>query len=284
MLIPLAPVLKRALADNYAVGSFNVANFEMMETVIQCAAQHNSPVIVSTAAVEARYLGPEVAYAMAQSLSHKHGIPVVLHLDHGDSVDLAMDCIHAGYTSVMFDGSHLPLSENIRQTQEVVRAAHLVGVSVEGEIGKIQGVEDDIEISEAEARMSDAGEAGKYVWETKVDALAVAIGNAHGFYLEEPALDFQRLEEIKGKVRIPIVLHGGTGIPKGQIQRGITLGIAKINIASKVRRAYMKSIHEELSLNPETTGVRDIMQAGRLAMSTEIEESMKMMGSVGKRG
>ena len=282
MLIPLAPVLSRALRANYAVGSFNVANFEMMETVIQCAAQNNSPVIVSTAAVEARYFGPEVAFAMVQALSQKHDIAVVLHLDHGDSVDLALACIHAGYTSVMFDGSHLPLEENIRQTQEVVHAAHLAGVSVEGEIGKIQGVEDDIEISEADAQMSDVGEASTYVRETKVDALAVAIGNAHGFYIKEPSLDFHRLEEIKNKVRIPIVLHGGTGIPSQQIQQGISLGIAKINFASKVRRAYMKSIYTELSQNPETTGVRDVMQVGRSAMHKEIEESMRMMGCMGK--
>lgn len=282
MLIPLAPVLRDALSGNYAVGSFNVANFEMMETVIQCAARNRSPVIVSTAAVEARYLGPSVASAMAKALSKKHGISFVLHLDHGDSVDLALDCIHAGYTSVMFDGSHLPLEENIRQTCEVVKAARLCGVSVEGEVGKIQGVEDEIEVSEAEARLSDVGEAEKFYQETRVDALAVAIGNAHGFYIKEPSLDFNRLKEIRNRTGVPIVLHGGTGIPEQQIRRGITSGIAKINIASKVRRAYMRSVYDQLSLDPDTTGVRDIMHAGRRAMQAEIESSMQMMGSVGK--
>ena len=143
MLIPMTPVLQDALKGGYAVGSFNVANFEMMETVIKTAAHKKSPVIVSTAAAEARYFGPNVAHSMAQALAKKHNTPIVLHLDHGDTFELAMQCIRAGYTSVMFDGSHHALEDNIRMTKEVVQAAHAVGVSVEGEVGRIQGVEDD---------------------------------------------------------------------------------------------------------------------------------------------
>ncbi|MEM7533773.1 MAG: class II fructose-bisphosphate aldolase [Chloroflexota bacterium] len=279
MLVPMTPVLQDALKGGYAVGSFNVANFEMMETVIKTAAHKKSPVIVSTAAAEARYLGPDVAHSMAQALAKKHNTPIVLHLDHGDTFELAMQCIRAGYTSVMFDGSHYALADNIRMTKEVVQAAHAVGVSVEGEVGRIQGVEDDLVVSEREASMSDVGEATRFAHETGVDALAVAIGNAHGFYKQEPKLDMNRLQAIREGSGIPIVLHGGTGIPADQIQEAIGLGIAKINIASKVRRAYMRSLYDALAENPDTTDVRDIMAVGKMAMTYEIIASMEMLGS-----
>lgn len=282
MLISLNLLLQKANAGQFAVGSFNVANFEMMKTVIQTAAVCQSPVIVSTSPAEARYFDPSVAHAMAAALAKKHDIPIVLHLDHGDSFEMAMTCIRAGYTSIMYDGSQRPLDENIRITKEVTRAAHAVGVSVEGEVGRIQGAEDDLEVSEAEAALSDVGEATRFVRETGVDALAVAIGNAHGFYVREPNLDFERLQEIQKNVKIPIVLHGGTGIPAEQIQRAIKLGIAKINIAAKVRRAYMHAIYNDLLQYPDTTEVRDVMGVGQEAMAAEIKASMEMMGSIGK--
>ena len=234
MLVSMKKVLDAANSGHYAVGSFNVANLEMMETVIRVAAQCQSPVIVSTSSAEARYLGPAVAYSMANALAQKYNTPLVLHLDHGDSFEMAMQCIRAGYTSVMFDGSHHPLDENIEMSKEVVQAAHAVGVSVEGEVGRIQGVEDDLTVSEHEAALSDVGEAMRFAKETGVDALAVAIGNAHGFYKRSPQLDFERLRAIREATGIPIVLHGGTGIPAEQIRQAIGLGIAKINIASKV--------------------------------------------------
>lgn len=282
MLVSMKKMLQAANAGHYAVGSFNVANFEMMDTVIRVAAECQSPVIVSTSSAEARYFDPAVAYSMANALAHKYKTPIVLHLDHGDSFEMAMQCIRAGYTSVMYDGSHHALAKNIEITKEVVRAAHAVGVSVEGEVGRIQGVEDDLTVSEHDAALSDVGEATHFAKETGVDTLAVAIGNAHGFYKHEPKLDFERLRAIRESTGIPIVLHGGTGIPADQIKQAIGLGIAKINIASKVRRAYMYSLYDALTPNPNTTDVREIMQAGKLAMATEIKASMEMLGSVGQ--
>ncbi len=282
MLISMTNMLQLANKNQYAVGSFNVASLEMMDTVIRVAAECQSPVIVSTSSAEARYFDPTVAYSMANSLAHKYNTPIALHLDHGDSFEIAMQCIRAGYTSVMYDGSHHPLDENIKITKEVVQAAHAVGVSVEGEVGRLQGVEDDLIVGEDEASLSDVGESTRFAKETGVDALAVAIGNAHGFYKREPKLDFERLRAIHEGAGIPIVLHGGTGIPADQIKRAIGLGIAKINIASKVRRAYMRSLYEALVPNPNTTEVRDIMQIGKLAMEAEIKASMAMLGSIGQ--
>lgn len=283
MLLPMKPLLDSALANGYAVGSFNVASFEMMETIIKTAAECESPVIVSTSSAEARYLDPDVVVAAARALSKKYATPIALHLDHGDSFEMAMQCIRAGYTSVMYDGSHHSLHENIQITQRVVAAAHAVGVTVEGEIGRIQGVEDDLVVDEREASMTDVGEATRFAQETGVDALAVAIGNAHGFYKEEPNLDMNRLSTIRSATGIPIVLHGGTGIPADQIKEAISLGIAKINVASKIRRAFMNSLHGALTIDPNTTEVRDVMSAGRAAMAGEIKESMEMLGSISKQ-
>lgn len=282
MLVPMKGLLESALQGGFAVGSFNVASFEMMETLIQTAAEHGSPVIVSTSSAEARYLDPDVVCHVARALARRYNTPIALHLDHGDSFEMAMRCIRAGYTSVMYDGSHHALAENIKVTQTVVAAAHAVGVTVEGEIGRIQGVEDDLTVDEHEASLSNVAEAARFAQETGVDALAVAIGNAHGFYKQEPKLDMERLSAIRNATGIPIVLHGGTGIPTEQIQEAISLGIAKINIASKIRRTYMSALHEALAANPNTTEVRDIMQAGRNAMSTAIRDSLETLGSSGQ--
>ncbi len=282
MLVPMKPLLQAANAGHYAVGSFNIASLEMAETVIRVASKERSPVIVATSSVEARYLGPTVVFSMTQALATKYNTPIVLHLDHGDSFEMAMQCIRAGYTSVMFDGSHHPLAENIRITKAVVQAAHAVGVSVEGEVGRIQGVEDDLTVSEHEAALSDVGETTRFVQETGIDAVAVAIGNAHGFYKQTPKLDLERLQAIYKKTEIPIVLHGGTGIPADQVQQALQLGIAKMNVASKVRRTYMQAVYKALAIDPNTTEVRKVMNAGKAAMAAEIKASMEMLGSLGK--
>lgn len=282
MLVPMKPLLDAALDGGYAVSSFNVASLEMMETIIRTAAECGSPVIVSTSSAEARYLDPDVVVAAARATAKKYSQPIALHLDHGDTFEMTMRCIRAGYTSVMYDGSHHALDENIAISQQVVHAAHAAGVTVEGEIGRIQGVEDDLVVDEREASMTDVGEAARFTQETGSDALAVAIGNAHGFYKEEPKLDMDRLAAIRDATGVPIVLHGGTGIPADQIKQATSLGIAKMNVASKVRRAFMSALHAALLEDPNTTEVRDVMTAGRESMAVAIKESMEMLGSVGR--
>ena len=279
MLVPMADLVNEAVANGYAVGSFNVANLEMMESVIRSAAEMRSPVIVSTSSAEARYLCPEIVQPIVKTLSDEYGVTCALHLDHGDSFALAMRCLRAGYTSLMFDGSHFPIEENIRLTKQVVEAAHTIGVSVEGEVGRLSGVEDDLVVSAEQAHLTDVAEATQFVEQTGVDVLAVAIGNAHGFHLEEPKLDFGRLQQIRTATGVPIVLHGGTGIPEPDVQRAITLGIGKVNIASRVRRRFMQTVYAELAKNPNTTEVRDVMTPGKEAMIAEISDAMRMLGS-----
>ena len=283
MLVPSATLVQDAIANGYAVGSFNVASLEMIESVILAAAQSHSPVIVSTSSAEARYLSPEIVQPIVQTLSDRHNVTCALHLDHGDSFELAMRCLRAGYTSLMFDGSHFALDENIQLTKQVVDAAHAVGVSVEGEVGRLSGVEDDLVVSAEHAHLTDVTEATRFVAETNVDMLAVAVGNAHGFYLQEPKLDFERITQIYSGTNVPIVLHGGTGIPVHDIRRAATLGIGKVNIASRIRRKYMQIIHQTLSPNPNTTEVRDIMGAAKTAIIAEISVCMNELQSAGQR-
>ena len=282
MLVPLTDLLKPALDSGYAVGSFNISSFEMAEALFSAAAECDSPIIVSSSSAETRYLSPETIYAVVASMAKRFGVTCALHLDHGDSFELAMRCLRAGYTSLMFDGSHFDLDENIRLTKQVVESAHAVGVSVEGEVGRLSGVEDDVVVSAENAHLTDVAEAARFAEETNIDALAVAIGNAHGFYLAEPKLDFERLRAIRETTGKPIVLHGGTGIPEHDVQHAITLGIAKINIASRIRRAFMHSLADALEPNPQTTDVMRILSVGRDKMTNEFLACMQMIGSAGQ--
>ena len=274
MIIPSALLVNHAVENGYAIGSFNVASLEMIESVMIAAAQSESPVIVSTSSAEARYLSPEIVQPIVKTLSDRHNVTCALHLDHGDSFALAMRCLRAGYSSLMFDGSHFPLAENIRLTKQVVDAAHAVGVSVEGEVGRLSGIEDDLVVSAEHAHLTDVAEATHFVAETNVDLLAVAVGNAHGFYLQAPKLDFERITQIYSSTNVPIVLHGGTGIPVDDIRHATTLGIGKVNIASRIRRKYMQTVHQTLAPNPNTTEVRDIMGAAKTAIIAEISTCM----------
>lgn len=279
MLVSLTELLQDALARGYALGSFNVSTLEMMDTLMRTASETQSPVIVSTAAAEARHLGVDLAAAAAKTFSERYGTVAALHLDHGDSFEVAIHAIRAGYTSVMYDGSHRSISANIETTKRVAQVAHAVGVSVEGEVGRIAGKEDDINVDEADAHLTDIHDATRFVDQTGVDALAVAVGNAHGFYLEEPQIDFGRLQAIREATGVPIVLHGGTGIPQEQIRQAIQLGLAKINIASRLRRAYLMALRS--TIEEDSTDVISPMRAGRDALRLELIAALTELGSLG---
>src|SRR5690606_8559770 len=178
-------------------------------------------------------------------------VPLALHLDHGTDFNQVMQCIRNGFSSVMYDGSHEPLEVNIDNTAKIVEIAHAVGVSVEGEIGRLVGIEDDIEVSELEAALTVPEHAERFVRETGVDFVAVAIGTRHGFYKGEPKLDFDRLKRIRELVNIPIVLHGGSGVPDHQVRQAISLGVSKINIDTELRHAFVTAVRQVLAENPD---------------------------------
>ncbi len=216
MLTTLSKVLKKANAGGYAVGAFNVNNLEFIQAIIDAAEAENSPVILSTSEGAISYAGMAELGVLAHIAAKKTKVPVVFHLDHGKDEKLITEAIKSGlYTSVMFDGSHLPYKDNLRITKKIVSLAHKHDVSVEAELGAIAGIEDFVSVEEKDAHLTDPEQALEFVNKTGCDALAIAIGTSHGAYKfsGESKLDFKRLEQIEKLVKIPLVLHGASGIP-----------------------------------------------------------------------
>ena len=218
MLVTGREILEDAHRNNYGVGAFNVNNMEIVQAIIEAAEETNSPVILQASQGGIKYAGIEYIAALGKVAAEKAKVPVALHLDHGTDFNQIMLCIRHGFTSVMIDGSRFELEDNINITKKVVEVAHAVGVSVEAELGKIGGTEDHISVSEAEATFTDPDEAVRFVEETNVDSLAIAVGTAHGVYKGEPKLDFDRIKIIKERVNIPLVLHGSSGVPSEAIK------------------------------------------------------------------
>ncbi|HHX86691.1 MAG TPA: class II fructose-1,6-bisphosphate aldolase [Firmicutes bacterium] len=278
-LVPLTEVLYQASRGGYAVGAFNCHNMEVVQSIVRAAEAEQAPVIIQASQGAIRYAGLEYITSLVKQAVREVTVPVVLHLDHGTSLEQVVQCIRYGFTSVMIDGSKLPLQENIELTAEAVRIARAVGVSVEAEIGKIGGTEDDISVQESEAFLTDPEEARRFAEETKVDALAIAIGTAHGQYKGEPKLDFDRLEKINRLVACPLVLHGSSGVPDESLNRAIQLGIRKINIDTNIREAFVGAVREVLELNPEEIDPRNILGPAREAAEKIIREKIKVFGS-----
>ena len=246
MLANLNDVLRPAKHGKYAVGLFNAVNLELARGIIAAAETSRSPVIMGTAEVLLPY-GPleEVSYYLLP-MAKKASVPVVIHLDHGQSLEQVRLALDSGFTSVMIDGSKLPFEENIKISKETLKLANAVGASVEAELGCILGVEDDISHDDNKPFLVRTEDVLAFNKEVTVDALAIGIGNAHGIYKGLPNLDFQRLSEVNDISNVPLVLHGGSGIPADMIQKAISLGIRKINVATEIRLAYVKGLTKEV--------------------------------------
>lgn len=282
MLVTGKCILDKANRGGYAVGAFNVNNMEILQAVVAAAEEENSPVIVSTSEGAISYAGIDYLSTMVRLAAQKASVPVCLHLDHGTTYETIMQCIANGWTSVMIDGSHAPFEENVRLTKEVVKVAHACGVSVEAELGRLGGVEDNISVSEKDARFTDPDEAVSFVEQTDVDSLAIAIGTAHGMYKGEPNLDMARLEKIKKMLGIPIVLHGASGVPEEQITRAIELGVNKINIDTDVRLAFRDGVKSVITDSPEVYDPRKICKPAKEAMKAVVKAKIKWFKSSNK--
>lgn len=282
MLVPMSTLLAKAQAGGYAVGAFNTNNLEIVQGIMEAARELDAPVILQASQGAIKYAGINYIVAMVEVAAREAGVPVALHLDHGTSFEQAVKCIRAGFTSVMFDGSKYQLEENVAKTQEVVRVAGPAGVSVEAELGKIGGTEDDISVSEADALMTVPEEAKFFVEQTGIDALAIAIGTAHGPYKGEPKLDFARLEKIRQLVEIPLVLHGASGVPEEAIRKAITMGICKINIDTDLRQAFAFAVKDVLAAKPSEYDPRKILGPGKEALKAKVKEKITLFGSAGK--
>lgn len=281
-LVSVNELMEKAEKGGYAVGAFNCNNMEIVQAIVDAAEAENAPVIIQASQGAIKYAGLDYIMALVNVAANKAKVPVAMHLDHGTSFEQVMLCIRHGFTSVMIDGSKLPLKENIALTNKVIDVARAVGVSVEAELGKIGGTEDDIFVHEKEALFTDPQDAKTFVEETKVDSLAIAIGTAHGQYKGTPELDFVRLEKIKNLVNIPIVLHGSSGVPDEAIKQAIALGVRKVNIDTNIREAFVKGVRAVVDADPNEIDPRKVLGNAKKEMTEIIREKIRLFGSSGK--
>jgi fructose-bisphosphate aldolase class II len=281
-LVTVGELVKDAQLRGYAVGAFNLNNLEILHAIVQAAEEEKAPVILQASQGGLKYAGLDYIVAMAKVAAKQASVPVALNLDHGTSFEQAVKCIRAGFSAVMIDGSHWSFKENIELTRKVVEVAHPSGVSVEGELGRIGGTEDDISVSDKDAIYTDPDEAVTFVEITGVDALAVAVGTAHGVYKGVPKLDFERLADIRARVEVPLVLHGASGVPDESIQRAVQIGITKINIDTELRVAFSQTLKKYLEENPDVIDPRKIIGPSRDSMREVVRSKMKLFGCSGK--
>lgn len=286
MLVSATEMLKKAVAGKYAVGQFNINNLEWTKSILQTAQENNSPVILGVSEGAGKYMtGFKTVSAMVSAMTECMGItvPVALHLDHG-TYEGAYKCIEAGFSSIMFDGSHYPIDENISKTKELVDVCHKKGISIEAEVGAIGGEEDGV-IGGGE--VADPNEC-KMIADLGIDFLAAGIGNIHGKYPENwQGLNFDVLAQIKDKIgELPLVLHGGTGIPADMIKKAISLGVAKINVNTECQlyfqEATRKYIEEGKDLIGKGFDPRKLLAPGCEAIKTIVKEKMELFGSIDK--
>ncbi len=289
----------------YALGAFNTNNLEITQAIIEAAVEKDSPVIIATSESAIKYAGLKEISKIVRSLGEAAPIPVSLHLDHGKDIGIIKKCISNGWTSIMIDGSGYDYDKNVEVTREVVEMCHPEGISVEAELGRLGGIEDNISVDERDARLTDPEEARRFVEDTGCDTLAIAIGTSHGAYKfkGESKLAFDRLEEINSLVKTPLVLHGASsvipevvekatrygasfpgakGVPVEDIKTAISLGITKINIDTDLRMAFTASIREFLSNNPDVFDPRKILGASRTGMKQVVLDKIDILGSGGK--
>lgn len=281
-LVSMKEMLEKGKEQGYAVGQFNLNNMEYAQAILQAAEEEQSPVILGVSEGAGKYMGGfKVVVALVNALMDEYGttVPVAIHLDHGSSFEQCALAIQSGFSSVMIDASGLPLDENIAVTKKVVELAHIHGVSVEAELGRVGGQEDDLIVEDAEAAYAIPSECERLVKETNVDCFAPALGSVHGPYKGEPNLGFDRMEEVMNLTNVPLVLHGGTGIPTKDIQRAISLGSAKINVNTENQIEQAKKIREVLAEQPEQYDPRKYMGPGRDAIKATVIGKMREFGS-----
>ena len=286
MLVSASEMLKKAKAGHYAVGQFNINNLEWTKSILLTAQELQSPVILGVSEGAGKYMtGFKTVAAMVKAMDEELGItvPVALHLDHG-SYEGCYKCIKAGFTSIMFDGSHYAIEENIAKTRELVNVAHAMGLSIEAEVGSIGGEEDGV-VGAGEC--ADPNEC-KAIADLGVDMLAAGIGNIHGKYPENWAgLSFETLDAIQQQTgEMPLVLHGGTGIPEDMIKKAISLGVAKINVNTECQLSFAAATREYIEAGKDQQGKgfdpRKLLAPGADAIKATVKEKMELFGSVGK--
>lgn len=278
-----------AAKGGYAVGAFNITDLIELEGVVDAAVEKKSPLIIQTSVKPSKFLGRDVLVAIFRTIAETAPIPICLHLDHCTDVDYCKACADSGYTNIMIDASKQSFEENIRQTKEVVDYSHSVGdISVEGELGTVGGVEDQIKVAEDEAQLANPNQAVEFVERTGVDIFAPAIGTAHGVYkTKNPKVDFERLAAINkllngDSVKTPLVVHGGTGLPEDYIQKLIEAGGAKFNVSTELKRTLIDAKFEYIAAHREEYDPGKVDTAARDAIRVAVMHWIDMLGSEGK--
>lgn len=286
MLVPATEMLQKAVKGHYAVGQFNINNLEWTKAILLTAQENNSPVILGVSEGAGKYMaGYKTVVGMVNGMMEEQNItvPVALHLDHG-SYDGAIKCVEAGFSSVMFDGSHYPIDENIAKTKELVALCHQKGISIEAEVGSIGGEEDGVV---GAGEIADPNEC-KAIADLGVDFLAAGIGNIHGKYPENwKGLDFDALAKTKELIGdLPLVLHGGTGIPEDMIKTAISLGVAKINVNTECQLSFQEATRKYIEAGKDLAGKgydpRKLLAPGFEAIKATVKEKMELFGSINK--
>lgn len=275
-------MLIKARKEGYAVPAFNIHNLETIQVAVEAAVELRSPLILAATPGTMDYAGRAYIQAIAEVAAKENDIPIALHLDHHETVDTIIESLELGVKSVMVDGSQGTFEENIAISKEVVEIAHAYGATVEAELGKLVGQEDDIIIKAEDAEYTDPDTVQEFIERTGVDTLAVAIGTGHGVYETVPNLDFDRLEKIKNLVDIPLILHGASGISKEDVQKCISLGCAKVNVSTELKIPFSDALRNYLIEHPEETDTRRYMGPAKEAMKKVAKEKILMCMSDGK--
>lgn len=272
-------MLANAQKNHYAVPAFNIHNLETLQVVVDTCEEMRSPVILAATPSTVKYADKDYLIALTSAAMEKVNVPISFHLDHHEDVEDIETTIAAGCRSVMIDASKLPFEENIIKVQTVVRFAHMCGASVEAELGKLVGKEDDLVVSDADSAYTNPDDAVRFVAATGIDSLAVAIGTAHGLYKGTPKLDFDRLQAIWEKIEIPLVLHGASDVPDKLVQKAISLGICKVNVATDLKIPFSDAVKKFFQEHPEANDPRKYMTPGKNAMRAVVKHKIEVCGS-----
>jgi len=275
MLVSGKSLLDEAVARRRAIGSFNTYNLEITRAILRAAEARNAPVFLAIGSGALDYGGFEPLTQAALAAAKEAKVPVAVHLDHSPDVETVARCVAAGFTSVMIDGSHLSFLENIALTRGAIQTAR--GLAVEAELGGVAGNEDQSGEQATDIPMTNPDQAARFAAETKVHSLAVAIGNAHGFYKGDPKLDFARLEALEKAVPVPLVLHGASGIPDGDIRRCISLGVRKVNVNTEIRFTLFQSLEQSLKRGVKGFDVTKLFGEAVDAMQRTVEEKIALL-------
>ena len=305
-LISAKAILDDANKNGYAVGAFNANNMGFLQAIFAAADSEKSPIIIAASEGAMKYAGAEMLYSMVKTLSDAYPrIPAALHLDHGSNIKAVMTAVKAGFTSVMIDASHFPYEENLKMTKQIVGICHPVGISVEAELGRLQGIEDNVSVAERDAVLVNPAEAHDFVESSGIDFLAPAIGTSHGAFKfkGEAKLDFERLKKVKELTGIPLVLHGASSVPEAASKRfeefggdlkgakgvpfdvlkeAVKFGINKVNTDTDLRIAFLAKVRESVATDKSQIDPRKIFGPARDYVIEVIGERMKVLGSSGR--